>query len=135
MNLCLILPPFLGAITGIIIVSLLGLIVKKYFKIDENELQEDLKSLVDKHLDDLVNAFGRQIPMSSMFLTGSLAAKLRVQAREEILKMTPNLKEKLIERLSQKIKAKQYFLKACALGGCVGFIIGLLQSLLLSFWG
>lgn len=135
MNLCLILPPIMGTLSGVLIILILAWIVRKYFKINEGELEEDLKSLIDKHLDDLVGAFGRQIPMSSLFLTGTLASKLKLQAREEILKMTPSLKEKLLERLWRKIKAKRYLLKACALGGGIGLILGLIQSLLMFFWG
>jgi len=134
-SLCLLLPPLLGAISGALIIFLLSTIIKKFFNIDEKELEDDLKSLVDKHLDDLVGAFGRQIPMSSLFLTGSLASKLKLQAREEILKMTPSLKEKLLERISQKIKANHYFLKVLALGGWIGFVLGLLQSLILLLLG
>lgn len=135
MNLCLFFPPLLGAISGALIIFLLSFIIKKYFKIDENELEEDLKSLIDKHLDDLVGAFGRQIPMSSLFLTGSLASKLKLQAREEILKMTPSLKQKLLGRVAQKIKANHYFFKALALGSGIGLIVGSLQSLILFLLG
>lgn len=135
MDLCCLLPPIFGALTGVLIVFLLSYFVKKYFKFDEKELTEDLKSLVDKHLDDLVGAFAGQIPMSSLFLSGSLAGKLKLQAREEILKMTPSLKEKLLERLILKIKDNHYMLKALCLGGCIGFILGVLQSLFFFFWG
>lgn len=71
-------------------------------KFQEIDFKEDLDSLLDRHLSNLILNLKKQIPMGSLFLSGSFVEKLKTQAKEEILLMLPELKQKLLERIGKE---------------------------------
>jgi len=73
-------------------------------KLQNDVFDAEIDALIDRKLDDLVSVFKRQIPMASTFLTGSLLVKLKASAKVEIVKMIPEIKEKLLLRIKHSFK-------------------------------
>lgn len=75
-----------------------------FFKNDEKRTLSDLESIVlhllNGRLEDLESALRREIPLANMFLTPTVSAKLKEQARKEIIKMVPELKEIVLKKVS-----------------------------------
>ncbi len=170
----LILMPLFGALIAFLSLALvwfivlnklnparvqLSLVLGPYLKWDGQleplleslEIEKDLAILVDQHLDALVEALRRQIPMSSLLLTGTMAARMKMQARDEILKMAPALKEKIIQELMSKIDLKKWVAdkidaiyprlfelvikdtrdvrwRLAAIAAALGFVLGLIEA-------
>lgn len=123
MNLIFILPPFFGAVIGAIAGWATFYLLKSKLKEPNSQLEIEFKELFDTHMDELVAGFGRQIPMASLFLNGSIAGKMKLHAKEELLKMTPEIKERLLRKMNSKC------LKLSLSAALIGLILGGLQSL------
>ena len=80
-------------------------------KLEAADINMEVDSLLEQRLDALILLLKQQIPMASMLLSGALAEKFKGQAKVEILKMLPNLKQKLLDRLSHEIDIKEWVLK------------------------
>lgn len=112
-------------------------------KLKEIDLHSDLNGLLDKHLNEFIVTLKQQIPMAGMFLTSSLTERLKGQAKEEFMKMLPELKEKIWQRFSSDLSfienmiresiAKR-MLKVSFYGALVGFCLGGLQFLIIYFF-
>lgn len=112
-------------------------------KLKEIDLHSDLNSLLDKHLTEFISTLKQQIPMAGMFLTSTLTEKLKGQAKEEFMKMLPELKEKIWQRFSHDLSfmenmiresiAKRMF-KVSLYGALVGFFLGSIQFLIILFF-
>lgn len=63
---------------------------------------QEASQLIDKRLDVLVSALKQQIPMGEMFLTGALTDKLKLQTKNEFLKMLPEMADCMVSRLSEQ---------------------------------
>jgi uncharacterized membrane protein YheB (UPF0754 family) len=122
-------------------------------KLDEANFKDYVEDLINQQLDNFINVLKQQIPMGGTFLTGALASKLKSQGREEIMKMLPELKRHLTEKLANAIDVKELLnemthadatpeLKRNLLllfradirrlicyGALIGFGVGLLESL------
>lgn len=61
-------------------------------------LEKDIEMLVNKQLDGLFATFKVQVPMVGMFLSTEREEKLKDQARTELMKLVPSLKQRLMER-------------------------------------
>lgn len=112
-------------------------------KVENGEFDAELEGMIDRKLDDLVLVFKRQIPMASTFLTGTLVVKLKASAKEEIVKMIPEIKEKLLLRISRDFNPNQliedriqhldfslldrYSIIYAFVGAFIGLVLGMVQ--------
>ncbi|MGZ3633488.1 MAG: hypothetical protein ACXU9U_05180 [Parachlamydiaceae bacterium] len=113
-------------------------------------LPTEFASQLDLQLDKLIVAFKAQIPMASMFLTPTFIEKLKEIARPEILKMLPEMEQKMLDHLENqdyealiqrklselnwsKIEAETatFLTPAMIAAGCLGGLIGLIQLLVI----
>lgn len=109
-------------------------------KLKELDLKSDLDHLLDKHLSEFIATLRQQIPMAGMFLRGSYADKLKTQAKEEFMKMIPELKEKIWQRFSTSDlsfmenmiheSVSKRMLRISLIITAAGFLIGLLHACL-----
>lgn len=90
-------------------------------KIDQIDIKSQIEPLLDVHLQELIATFKRQIPMASMFLTDSLTTKMKAQASEEMMKMVPKLKTKLIDFVATDSNIKK-FLESTFVENAISFI-------------
>jgi len=112
-------------------------------KLKEIDLHSDLNGLLDKHLTEFVSTLKQQIPMAGMFLTSTLTEKLKGQAKEEFMKMLPELKEKIWQRFSHDLSFMENMIresiakrmvKVSLYGALVGFLLGSIQFFILLFF-
>lgn len=102
---------FVGAISGAFLAFLFAIvIIPRYGKaflmhaiqkipleailngiLSKESSKQEIELLLDKRLDQLIQTLKLQIPMGGMFLTGALAEKMKALAKEEILKMLPEV--------------------------------------------
>lgn len=110
-------------------------------KLKELDLKSDLDELLEKHLTEFIATLKQQIPMAGMFLRGSYADKLKNQAKEEFMKMIPELKEKIWTRFSGNLSfieqmiresVMKRMLRIGLITSALAFVIGLLHVFLLS---
>jgi len=109
-------------------------------KLKAMDLHSDLDELLEKHLIEFIGTLKQQIPMASMFLTGTLSDKLKNLAKEEFIKMLPELKDKIWIRFSSNFSFIEIMIKEsiskrmrriALLSALVGFLIGCLPLLTL----
>ena len=113
-------------------------------KLEAADINMEVDSLLEQRLDAILLSLKQQIPMASMLLSGALADKFKGQAKGEILKMLPGLKERLLERLSKEINLKEWVLgqvqelasKKLALrcivyAALIGFLMGLINGVII----
>jgi uncharacterized membrane protein YheB (UPF0754 family) len=102
------------------------------------DLEADLDELLEKHLIEFIGTLKQQIPMASMFLSGTLSDKLKNLAKQEFIKMLPELKDKIWMRFSsnltfievmirESVSKRMRWISLTAAG--IGFLIGCLQAL------
>jgi len=112
-------------------------------KLDNDVFDAEFEELLDHKLDDLVLVFKRQIPMAGTFLVGGLVSKLKHSAKEEILKMLPEIKNRLLTRMQKDLDSQmivdivvdrvqfksisRYIILFCAAGGSIGLTLGFIQ--------
>lgn len=130
--------------------------IKKELAIVENKIKNKLEAvdfqpeaaqLLDERLDRLILTLQKEIPMASLILSGTLIQKLKAQAHEEILKMLPELKHKLIERLATELDVthfiekmdesfwKRYVIRIAYWASFVGLIVGLVLLVIILLIG
>ena len=127
------------------------------FLIESVDIEGHGSQLVDEGIDRFVVRMKAKIPMAGMFLTGPLLADLKAQAKEEFIKVLPDLKEHIkshmnehlsiqdfiadkirafspdkLEHLVMKV-AKKELSTVERLGGVLGFLVGLIQVLLMCY--
>ncbi|MFI5343430.1 MAG: hypothetical protein ACHQUC_04330 [Chlamydiales bacterium] len=76
-------------------------------KMDALDLAEEVGPFLDLRLDQITKQMAAQIPMGELLLSGSLGQKMKMNIRNEIYKILPELKEQLIERVSHDFDLKQ----------------------------
>ena len=107
-------------------------------------LEEEVGILLDERLDKTIEAFKAKIPLAGMFLSKEKETSLKEVARNELMKLVPKVKAKLlsgetsgvagalIEPLLNKVtKRLVWRLFGVCAGG--GLVCGLLQGLALYF--
>lgn len=113
--------PLYGAVSAVIVITMVGIYFtrgKRLFKdtvrelvtsreiyevlgagLNKEKFENEVEEVIDDKLDDLVLVFKQQIPMASTFLVGPLVDKLKKSAKLEILKIVPDIREKLMKRM------------------------------------
>lgn len=111
-------------------------------KLKEMDLKADLDELLDKHLTEFVITLKQQIPMASMFLTGTLSERLKNLAKEEFIQMLPEFKEKIWLRFSSNLSFIEVMIhesvskrmrRIALISAAAGLFIGCLPYLTLIF--
>jgi len=109
-------------------------------KLKKIDLQTDLNDLLDKHLTEFIMTLKLQIPMAAMFLSGSLSDKLKLQAKEEFMKMLPELKDKIWDRFSHdlsfieemiKESVRKRLMRICLATSALGLGVGVAVMLII----
>lgn len=77
-------------------------------KLETMDMQVETEALLDKHLQELILSFKKQIPMGGMFLTESLTTRMKTQAKEEIIKILPDLKQKMLKKFLDQMQLKEF---------------------------
>jgi len=92
---------------------------------DDGVNNED--DLINHRLDAIIAAFKEQIPMIGMFLSKTKEDSLKKCAREELVKLIPEFKQRLVPVISKVFWKK---LRVPLLGTIflIGFLLGLLQA-------
>lgn len=62
------------------------------------DVEKDIELLVNKQVEELFVTFKAQVPMIGMFLSVEREEKLKGQARTELMKLVPALKQRFLER-------------------------------------
>lgn len=114
-------------------------IVKDRF--GQPDIQLEIDQNLDMQLDTFIQNLRDQIPMGAMLLTPALSIKIRGLAKEGILKMLPDLKDQLFQRISEEIQIHTIILqllrsdliKIVIYSALSGFIIGLLSALFINW--
>ena len=128
-------------------------------KLQELDLEKEVSPLLDLRLNRLIEQLKKQVPMGEYFLSGALVEQLKARAKEEILQTMPEMKVRLLEKAEKEFdlnkliedqvqgisysqfasSVKQQFkrdiFKIKALGALIGFILGILDSVLSFLFG
>lgn len=107
-------------------------------KFDKAEMQGEFNEILEDKLKEFIDDLRNQIPMGAMLLTDALSKKIRDIAREGFLKILPDMKEHLINKMSHEMQIEAIILSILRnelyviviLGGVLGFILGLFLVLL-----
>lgn len=102
------------------------------------ESSVELESLVEEKLEGFMQNLRMQIPMGAMLFTPALSEKIKTLVREGLLKMLPDLKKKVIERVSREIQVEKVLLdllkpeifKVLTCNALLGFLVGVVFSLI-----
>lgn len=100
--------PLLGALIGLLSVLMTYYFLVNRLKKGKSELikrlevklsnlqqKESFENLLDEKLDVFIADLRRQIPMGTMLLTSSLSGKVKALAKDGILKMLPDVTERV----------------------------------------
>lgn len=118
----------------------------------EFDLENEVSPLLDQRLNRLVEQLKKQVPMGEFFLSGAFVERLKERAKEEILQVLPEIKERLLakgekefyqiidKRLSDLTSEKFVnfirctfrvdFIKIQIVGAVAGFLLGVVETLL-----
>ncbi len=107
-------------------------------RVNSTEIQKEVSEVLDHKLNHFIHELRSQIPMGSMLLTDSLSRTIKGIAKEEMLKMIPDIKERLVNRLSTEMDIEKIALNSLRselyrivlYGAVLGFSLGLLWLLL-----
>lgn len=102
------------------------------------ESSDELESLVEEKLEGFMQNLRMQIPMGAMLFTPALSEKIKTLVREGLLKMLPDLKMKVIERVSREIQVEKVLLdllkpeifKVLTCNALLGFLVGFVGALI-----
>lgn len=109
------------------------LIIKSFSqRFETPQAQTKIQEVMDEKLDELIVNLRNQIPMGSMLLTSALSGKVKEIAKEGILKMMPDLKERLISVLVSEMRLentlwpilKSELCRIVIYSALLGFILG-----------
>lgn len=103
-------------------------------KLETEEAQIAMNDILEIKLEELMNNLRNQIPMGSMLLTPALTGKIKEVAKEEIVKMLPDLKERLMNRLTSSLHIESILwpmlkiecFKVMMYTAILGFVLGFL---------
>lgn len=99
---------------------------------------DDLDSLVEEKLEGFMQNLRMQIPMGAMLFTPALSEKIKTLVREGLLKMLPDLKKKVIERVSREIQVEKVLLdllkpelfSVLTINALLGLVVGFVGALI-----
>lgn len=94
-------------------------------KIEDPALDIEFEELIDERLDQVIDVVSQQIPMASMLLSDLLVNKIKSQTKQEMLKMTPKIKQKVLLHFSLQKKASRVIIY----GAMTGFLFGLFHAI------
>lgn len=95
-TLFLLLFPYYGILS-----KLIPVLFNELKKFDDKKIQKEISPFLDEKISVFFNDLVDQIPMGSMFLSGSLGDNIKGQAKKSLLGMVPELKVKGAEKAQQ----------------------------------
>lgn len=143
--------PFIDAFLVWLLIRLAAKpLMKRFFDRQplKHKLQEKLKSadlvayaepLVEKRLEAFLQNLKEQIPLASMLITSNLVTKMKEQGKGEILKMVPEVKRTLIEKLDEEGVldltpiTDPLIEKGAWVGAALGFCLGVVHVIFMLF--
>ena len=130
-------------------------LVEEFNQID---IESEAEGMLDERLDAFIERVKVSIPMSVMFLTPDVIETLKEQASDELLKMIPQVKERIAQGLHDDLNIQEFVeekirnfsvrkmeeitmniatkeLKTIeVLGGVLGLAIGVIQVVLMTYF-
>lgn len=127
-------------------------------RVDALELEDEGRELLRGRLEAYLETLKTRIPMAALFLSPELEGQLKELAYEEMVKVLPDLKARIVSRLESDLNMRQLLeekietfelqrlekiaLKVASkelrslevLGGILGLGVGLAQLLLMRLW-
>ena len=111
-------------------------------KFESPDGQTKVREFLDTKLDELIIDLRNQIPMGAMLLTPALSGKIKEIAQEGILKMMPDIKERLISHLTNEMRLentlwpilRNELYRIVVYSALLGFILGLFWVLIVDRW-
>ncbi|MCB1112626.1 MAG: hypothetical protein H7A37_01855 [Chlamydiales bacterium] len=95
--------------------------------------------ILDKKLDNFVVGVQKEIPMAAGFLAGPMGDKLKMQAKGEVMKAMPEVKEHLkkgvFESKTWHIMKKKVQMRALLIGAVIGVITAACQYAIEMYYG
>jgi hypothetical protein len=139
--------PLLGALIGLLSVLItyyflvnrlkkgkFELIKRLEVRLSNLQQKDSFENLLDEKLDVFIADLRRQIPMGTMLLTSSLSGKVKSLAKEGILKMLPDVTERVkvlvLEDLDFKEELYHFFRKELITIPIYASLLGLLIATL-----
>lgn len=125
--------------------------------LDSGDMETQVQPILDTRLDHLVDTLKVKIPMANMFLTGPMVEQLKAVAKEELIKIIPDIKNLLVEKLREgnqldlllnqciyqglrlflvqsiQPKVSVWLTKACAYAVTGGLVLGVIERLIYYF--
>ena len=95
----------IGSIINIFIFYIIKLIAKNKYKalIENFDWEERILEEIDPHLERLLYALKKQVPVVGMFFTESLRDKFKVTTKEEVSHALPRVKDQLEKGIKAKV--------------------------------
>lgn len=103
-------------------------------KFESSEMKDEFNKILDERLDGFIDDLRMQIPMGAMLLTDALSGKVKGLAKEGMIKMMPDIKERLLNHLLDKGYMEKILLRTLRpelylivlYGTLLGFILGMI---------
>ena len=76
-------------------------------KVEQMDIATEVEPLIDQKMDAFFDDVIKQVPMAAMFLQGTMADTLKGQAKGQLVQLIPELKEKMVTKLSDEFSPKQ----------------------------
>lgn len=77
-------------------------------KIDQINLKKEVSPILDEKLDGFIEKLESQIPFGGILLTQSFKAKMKSQAKQEMLNALPEIKEVLVHKMNKEFDFKAF---------------------------
>ena len=70
-------------------------------RVEAIDIAKEAEPLIDQRMDAFFGDVIKQIPMAAMFLQGTLSESLKKQAKTQLIKLIPELKERMVSKLGE----------------------------------
>lgn len=102
-------------------------------KLAQGGFQNDFREIVDDKLEGFIADLRAQIPMGAMLFSPALSQKIKELAKEGVIKMIPDIKERVLKQLSNEINVvnilwqilRPELIRIMIYAALLGFILGM----------
>lgn len=108
-------------------------------KLEEGDFESFVEPFLDKRIDSFLQKIRALVPMSSVFLSNSLLDRFKSQGKGEILKMIPEAKTALLNKIDNdfskglsSLNLQPLLYKIGLYGAILGFIVGIFHATLIA---
>lgn len=106
--------------------------------LNNEELTSEIDPLLDQKLDSLIVKLKAEMPMASLFLSGTFVQKMKGKAKEELLEVVPELKTRVFTKILESdefpsLMSKKAVIKISVIAALIGFGIAFFPIMFLMF--